>query len=68
VVVPAAAVFNADGRDSVWVVRGGRAERVPVTVGVSGADLVQVTQGVGEGERVVVRGADQVRAGQKLDR
>jgi multidrug efflux pump subunit AcrA (membrane-fusion protein) len=67
VVVPAAAVFNADGRDSVWVVRGGRAERVPVTIGVSGEDLVQVTAGVGEGERVVVRGADRVKAGQKLD-
>jgi HlyD family secretion protein len=67
VVVPAAAVFNADGRDSIWVVRGGRAERVPVTVGVSGADLVQVTDGVGEGDRVVVRGADKVRAGQKFD-
>jgi len=67
VVVPAAAVFNADGRDAVWVVRGGKAERVPVTIGVSGADLVQVTNGLDEGERVVVRGADRVRAGQKLD-
>jgi HlyD family secretion protein len=67
VVVPAAAVFNADGRDSIWVVRGGRAERVAVTVGVSGADLVQVTDGVGEGDRVVVRGADRVRAGQEFD-
>jgi hypothetical protein len=67
VVVPAAAVFNADGRDSVWVVRSGKAERVPVTIGVSGADLVQVTDGLDEGDRVVVRGADRVRAGQKLD-
>jgi multidrug efflux pump subunit AcrA (membrane-fusion protein) len=67
VVVPAAAVFNADGRDSIWVVRGGRAQRVPVTIGVSGEDLVQVTDGVTEGERVVVRGADKVRAGQKFD-
>jgi len=67
VVVPAAAVFNSDGRDSVWVVRGGKAERVPVTIGVSGADLVQVTNGLDEGERVVVRGADRVKAGQKLD-
>jgi HlyD family secretion protein len=66
VVVPAAAVINADGRDTVWVVRHGRAERAPVTVGVSGADLVQVVGGVAEGDRVVVRGADQVRAGQKL--
>ena len=67
VVVPAAAVFSADGRDSIWVVRGGRAERVAITIGVSGEDVVQVTNGVGEGEKVVVRGADKVRAGQKLD-
>lgn len=66
VVVPAAAVFNADGRDQVWVVRAGKAERVAVTVGVAGADLVQITDGVVEGDRIVVRGADQVRAGQKL--
>jgi len=38
-----------------------------VTIGVSGADLVQVTNGLDEGERVVVRGADRVKAGQKLD-
>jgi HlyD family secretion protein len=66
VVVPAAAVFSADGRDTVWVVRGGKAERVSVTLGVSGADLVQVTSGVTEGDRIVVRGANQVRAGQQL--
>lgn len=66
VVVPAASVFNADGRDQVWLVRNGKAERMPVTVGVAGTDLVQITEGVNEGDRVVVRGADQVRAGQKL--
>jgi multidrug efflux pump subunit AcrA (membrane-fusion protein) len=67
VVVPAAAVFNADGRDQIWVVRAGKAERIPVTVGVAGTDLVQITNGVAEGDRIVVRGADQVSAGQKLD-
>jgi multidrug efflux pump subunit AcrA (membrane-fusion protein) len=64
--VPAAAVFSAGGRDSVWVVRGGKAVRAPVTVGVSGQDLVQVVAGVADGDRIVVRGADQVRVGQQL--
>jgi hypothetical protein len=66
VVVPAAAVFTVDGHDAVWAVRGGRAVRVPVTVGVAGQDVVQVTAGISTGDRVVVRGADQVRPGQAL--
>jgi multidrug efflux pump subunit AcrA (membrane-fusion protein) len=66
VVVPAAAVFNAEGRDAVWVVRDGKAQRAPVTIGVAGQDLVQVVGGLAEGDRIVVRGADQVRAGQQV--
>ncbi|MCW6005199.1 HlyD family efflux transporter periplasmic adaptor subunit [Micromonospora sp. CPCC 205371] len=66
VAVPAAAVFSADGRDAVWVVRDGRAERVDVTVGVQGADLVQIVSGVEAGQRVVVRGTDLVTSGQEF--
>ncbi len=66
VAVPAAAVFVSGGRDSVWVVRDGKAARTPVTVGVSGQDLVQVVAGVSTGDRIVVRGADQVHTGQQL--
>jgi HlyD family secretion protein len=66
VVVPAAAVFSADGRDAVWVVRDGRAQRVTVQLGVAGQDVVQVISGVGEGDRLVVRGTDRVKAGQQL--
>jgi RND family efflux transporter MFP subunit len=66
VTVPAAAVFSAEGRDTVWLVRDGRAERVPVTVGVQGAEVVQIVRGVQAGQRVVVRGTDQVRVGQEL--
>jgi multidrug efflux pump subunit AcrA (membrane-fusion protein) len=66
VTVPASAVVNADGRDTVWAVRGGKAERVPVTLGVQGEDVVQVTTGVAAGQRIVVAGADQVKAGQEL--
>ena len=66
VTVPASAILSADGRDTVWAVRGGKAERVPVTLGVQGEDVVQVTAGLGDGQRIVVGGADQVSAGQDL--
>lgn len=67
VAVPAAAVFNADGKDWVWVRSGdGKAQRRAVTVGVAGRDLLEIVQGVGDGEKVVVKGADQVREGDKL--
>ncbi|RZU48440.1 RND family efflux transporter MFP subunit [Krasilnikovia cinnamomea] len=68
VTVPAAAIVTADGRDTVWAVRSGRAERVPVTLGVQGEDVVQVVSGVRTGERIVIGGADQVRPGQELPR
>jgi multidrug efflux pump subunit AcrA (membrane-fusion protein) len=66
VTVPASAIVSADGRDTVWTVRGGKAERVPVTLGVQGEDLVQVTSGLSDGQRIVVGGADQVSPGQEL--
>ena len=67
VAVPAAAVFNAEGQNMIWVRRAdGKAERRPVTVGVSGTDLVQITTGVQPGDQVVVRGADKVHAGDEL--
>jgi RND family efflux transporter MFP subunit len=66
VTVPAAAVFNANGRDQVWIVRDGKAVRTAVTVGVAGQDSVQVVSGLGDGQELVVRGADKVSAGMKL--
>ncbi|SCG56731.1 efflux RND transporter periplasmic adaptor subunit [Micromonospora coxensis] len=66
VTVPASAVFSADGRDAVWLVRDGQADRVAVTVGVQGPDLVQILDGVRAGDQVVVRGADRVTDGQEV--
>jgi HlyD family secretion protein len=64
--VPAAAVLRGEGGDLVWRVRDGRAERVPVRLGVHGRDLVQVVSGLRAGDRVVVRDADLVTEGQRL--
>jgi len=66
VTVPASAIVSVDGKDTVWTVRSGKAERVPVTLGVQGEDVVQVTAGVDAGQRIVVGGADQVSPGQEL--
>ncbi|WP_203864158.1 efflux RND transporter periplasmic adaptor subunit [Plantactinospora endophytica] len=66
VTVPAAAVQSDGARDAVWVVREGIAERVPVTVGVQGQELVQIVSGVQPGQQVVVSGADQVRSGERV--
>lgn len=66
VTVPASAVISADGRDTVWRVRGGRAERVPVTLGVQGEDVVQVVSGIAAGQQVIVGGADKVSPGQTV--
>jgi multidrug efflux pump subunit AcrA (membrane-fusion protein) len=66
VAVPAAAVLRVDGTDVVWAVRDGRATRTPVTVGVQGPDLVEVTAGLRPGDQLVVRGADLVSEGQRL--
>jgi len=66
VTVPASAVVNDAGQDTVWAVRDDRLQRVPVKIGVQGEDVVQVTAGLDPGQRIVVAGADQVHAGDKV--
>jgi multidrug efflux pump subunit AcrA (membrane-fusion protein) len=65
VTVPASAIINVDGRDTVWAVRGDSYERVPVTLGVQGEDIVQVTGGLDAGQRIAVSGADEIQPGDR---
>jgi multidrug efflux pump subunit AcrA (membrane-fusion protein) len=61
-VVPVAAVVDDAGRPIVFVQREGETfERRAVTLGSRAADLVQVTDGVQPGDRVVTKGAYLVR-------
>jgi HlyD family secretion protein len=53
-IVPKAAVLNRDGRDVVFVVQNGRAERRAVTVAAAQSDEAVLTAGVASGERVIV--------------
>jgi multidrug efflux pump subunit AcrA (membrane-fusion protein) len=66
VAVPAAAVFRDGRRDAVWVVKNGVARERPVSLGAQGETRVQVVEGLEPGERIVVRGADRVRDGQRV--
>jgi cobalt-zinc-cadmium efflux system membrane fusion protein len=61
-VIPAAAVVDDAGRPIVFVQTGGEAfERRAVTLGARTGDVIQVIDGVKEGERVVTKGAYLVR-------
>lgn len=61
-VVPAAAVVDDAGRPIVFVQREGETfERRAVTLGPRSGDLVQITEGIRAGDRVVTKGAYLVR-------
>jgi RND family efflux transporter MFP subunit len=61
-VVPATAVVDDAGRPIVFVQREGETfERRAVTLGPRSGDLVQITEGVEPGDRVVTKGAYLVR-------
>ena len=52
--VPKAAVQQQDGRDVVFVVLGGRAERRAVTVSSASVSESEISAGLAAGDRVVV--------------
>ena len=64
--VPSSAIVTSGQNATVWAVADGRAERRVVRLGAQGDTVAQVVSGLGEGERIVVRGADDVRPGQEL--
>ncbi|MDP9433600.1 MAG: efflux RND transporter periplasmic adaptor subunit [Actinomycetota bacterium] len=63
---PASAVVRGGDREYIFVARGGSVQRRQVTLGAQGDNTVQVVEGVREGERIVVAGADTLRDGEKL--
>lgn len=56
-VVPRAAVQRDGEKRFLWVDRNGRARRVDVTLGVVGANEVEVVSGIGEGDTVLLPGS-----------
>jgi len=60
ITIPKSAVQQRDGRDIVWIVRDGRAERRAVTVGAARGEEVAIAAGLNGGEKVVVEGMDKL--------
>lgn len=65
--VPSAAVVRDGADDIVYAVVDGVVRRRVVAVGAQGVDRVEVTSGLAEGDVVVVRDADGLRDGQRVD-
>jgi RND family efflux transporter MFP subunit len=66
VLVPRSAVRQSPQGTYAWVLRDGRVQRTPVTTGPEFADQVQITTGLGGGDRVVVGDAPPLSDGQPV--
>jgi len=64
--IPKSAVRQHEGRDVVWVVRDGRAERRAVTVGTTRGDDVAIAAGLSGGEKIVVDRTDHLAEGARV--
>jgi len=47
-------LLNVDGRDHVFVVRGNKAVRTPVTIGLSNFEVYEITEGLSQGDEVII--------------
>ncbi len=64
--VPAVALRPSEGRQVVFIERGGVLERRAVTAGAARGSDVEVLAGLAPGDRVVVAGPDDLRDGQRV--
>lgn len=64
--LPRSAVFEVEGDPQVFVLREGRARRVPVKVGIEGSDRVEILGGLDSEDAVVVEGNAGITEGMPL--
>jgi RND family efflux transporter MFP subunit len=67
VLVPAAAVVQSSNGASVWVVAEGRVHRVPVDVGATRGDKIEIRQGLAGGENVVLQPPSALKDGVRVE-
>jgi len=61
--IPIDAVSRLEDAQYVYIVRDGKAERVPVDIGVRDENRVEITKGLTGDEQVIVSGKDLVQSG-----
>jgi RND family efflux transporter MFP subunit len=64
--VPAAAVANHDGRHVVFQIKDDRAIAVPVTIGQRLGGLIEIRDGLKEGDKVIAKVDDHIYDGSKV--
>jgi membrane fusion protein, multidrug efflux system len=64
--IPRVALVETDGEQSVFVVHKGLARQRSVTTGLSDAGNIEITDGIGEGEQVVIVGQSGLKDGNKV--
>ena len=64
--VPAVAVATRDGRQVVFQIKDERAVEIPVTTGKKLASLIEISGGLKEGDKVISKADDQIKAGAKV--
>jgi RND family efflux transporter MFP subunit len=64
--VPASAVANRDGRQVVFQIKDDRTVEVAVTTGQKLAGLLEIKSGLKEGDKVIAKVDEQIKAGAKV--
>ena len=64
--VPAAAVASRNGRQVVFQVKDERAAEIPVALGGRMGNLMEIKEGLNEGDRVIGKVDENIRAGSKI--
>jgi membrane fusion protein (multidrug efflux system) len=64
--VPRIALLEDEGEPAVYVVKGNKAQKVPVQLGYSTGELAEIVSGLKEGDQVVTAGKVAIRDGSEV--
>ena len=64
--VPQKAITDFNGEPAVWVVNGDRAQRKPVTTGLTNQDRVEIRSGLDAGDVVITSGYSRLMEGSEI--